>query len=127
MLKIYFKDTCSTCRTALKLIRDHTAEAVEKVDYINAAPDKSEIRGLLRMLGIPAEQLVRKKEKLYREKYAGRAIGENDWIDILSKHPVLIQRPIVVKGNKAIIGRPAGIVVPFVSGRPAEPVKNPKT
>jgi len=127
MLKIYFKDTCSTCRTALKLIREHTAEAVEKVDYINTAPDKSEIRGLLRMLGIPAEQLVRKKEKLYREKYAGRAISETGWVDILSKHPVLIQRPIVIKGSKAIIGRPADTVIPFVSGRPAASSKKSKT
>ena len=53
-----------------------------------------------------AEQLVRKKESLYKEKYDGKKISESEWIKILSKNPILIERPIVVKDGKAIVGRP---------------------
>ena len=118
MLKIYFKNTCSTCRTALQLIRQHSDEKVEVVEYVEKAPTPAEIRGILRMLGIPAEQLVRKKEKLYKERYDGKKISDARWVEILSRNPVLIQRPIIVKGRLAIIGRPAETVIDFVKPGP---------
>jgi arsenate reductase (glutaredoxin) len=58
------------------------------------------------MLGMKASELVRTKEPLYKEKYEGKKITEAQWLKILSENPILIERPIVVKGNKAIIGRP---------------------
>ena len=58
------------------------------------------------MLGMKAEQLVRKKEPLYKEKYEGKKISNSEWIKILNENPILIERPIVVKDGKAIIGRP---------------------
>lgn len=77
-------------------------------------PSAAEIRGLLKMLGIDAESLVRKKEKLYKEKFKDRKLTNKQWIDTLARHPELIERPIVVMGKKAIIGRPAATVVDFV-------------
>ena len=53
------------------------------------------------------EQLVRKNEDAYKERYAGKALSDEQWLDALAKNPILIERPIVVKGNKAVIGRPA--------------------
>ena len=106
MLKVYFKPTCSTCRTAMTLIREHTDEPVKTVEYLVEVPTQKEIRELLNMLGLRAEQIVRKKEKLYKERFAGKKISESEWVRILSKNPILIERPIVVNGRKAVIGRP---------------------
>ncbi|MCX6291398.1 MAG: arsenate reductase family protein [Bacteroidetes bacterium] len=106
MLKVYFKPNCSTCRTALSLMKEHTDEKIETIEYLVETPSAKEIKEILKMLGMKAEQLVRKKESLYKEKYDGKKISESEWINILVKNPILIERPIVVKDGKAIIGRP---------------------
>jgi arsenate reductase len=106
MLKVYFKSTCSTCRTALDLIKKRTKEDYELVEYTVDVPSEKEIKEILKMLDIKAEQLVRKKERLYKEKYEGKKISNSEWIRILHKNPILIERPIVVRDGVAIIGRP---------------------
>ncbi len=114
MLKVYFKPNCSTCQTALSLIRENTTEKIEKVEYLIEVPSIDELKEILRMLGMNAEQLVRKKESLYKEKYEGRKISEKQWLTILHENPILIERPIVVTGDKAIIGRPVERIVEFL-------------
>ncbi len=106
MLKIYFKSTCSTCRNALALIKEHTDEDYELVEYVRDIPSQKEIREILQMLGLKAEDLVRKKESLYKEKFAGMKLSNSEWIKILHDNPILIERPIVVKDGRAVIGRP---------------------
>ena len=90
----------------MKLMKDNTVEKIETVEYLVETPSEDELREILRMLGMKAEDLVRKKEPLYKEKYEGKKISEDRWIKILHQHPILIERPIVVKDGKAIIGRP---------------------
>ena len=114
MLKVYFKINCATCQTALKLMRDNTKEKFEKVEYLVETPTQKEIKEILRMLGIKAEQLVRKKEPLYKENYEGKKISNTEWIKILHENPILIERPIVVKDDKAIIGRPIETIIDFI-------------
>lgn len=114
MLKVYFKPNCSTCRTALSLMKENTDEKIETIEYLVETPSEKEIKEILKMLGMKAEQLVRKKESLYKEKYEGKKISDAEWIKILVKNPILIERPIVVKDGKAIIGRPAETVINFV-------------
>lgn len=114
MLKVYFKSNCATCQTALKLIKDNTNEKFEKTEYLVEVPSEKEIKEILNMLGMKAEQLVRKKEPLYKEKYEGKKISDAQWIKILHQNPILIERPIVVNGNKAIIGRPVETIVDFL-------------
>jgi arsenate reductase len=106
MLKVYFKPNCATCQTALKLMKANTDEELELVEYLVETPTQKEIREILKMLGMNAEDLVRKKEHLYKEKYEGKKISEKEWIKILHDNPILIERPIIVKDGKAIIGRP---------------------
>ncbi len=106
MLKIYFKPNCSTCRTALSLIKDNTDEDYELIEYLVDTPSEKEIREILKMLNMKAEDLVRKKEPLFKEKFDGKKISNAQWIKILHENPVLIERPIVIKDGKAIIGRP---------------------
>ena len=66
------------------------------------------------MLGMKAEDVVRKGELLYKEKFASKKLTEAQWIKVLSQNPILIERPIIVKGNKAIIGRPPESVLNFI-------------
>jgi arsenate reductase len=106
MLKVYFKPTCSTCKTAVGLLKGETDEDIELYEYYKEAPTQKELKDLLKMLGLKAEQIVRKKESLYKEKYADKSLSEAEWIKVLSQHPILIERPIVIKDGKAIIGRP---------------------
>lgn len=114
MLKIYFKANCATCQSALKLMRDHTKEKFVKTEYLVEVPSEKEIKEILKMLGMKAEDLVRKKEPLYKEKYEGKKITSAQWIKILHQNPILIERPIVVKDGKAIIGRPIEKIIEFV-------------
>jgi arsenate reductase (glutaredoxin) len=60
---------------------------------------------VLKKLGIPAEELVRKKEPIYKEKFEGKKMTEEKWIKALMEYPILIQRPIIIKGDKAVFGR----------------------
>jgi arsenate reductase len=106
MLKVYFKSTCSTCKTAVGLLKENTDEDIELYEYSKEAPTQKEIKELLKMLGLKAEQIVRKKESIYKEKFEGKKISNTEWIKILNKYPILIERPIVIKDGKAIIGRP---------------------
>jgi arsenate reductase (glutaredoxin) len=114
MLKVYFKSSCSTCRTALQLIKSNSKEEVEIIEYLVATPTQKELKEIIKMLGIKPEELVRKKEPLYKEKYLGKKITGAEWIKILNQNPILIERPIIIKGDKAIIGRPVERIVDFV-------------
>jgi arsenate reductase len=60
----------------------------------------------LRKLGMPAESIVRKGEDIYKSEYQGRELNEEQWLDALVKHPILIERPIVVRGERAVVARP---------------------
>jgi arsenate reductase len=115
MLKVYFKSTCSTCRNALALIKENTDEEYELVEYVRDVPSQKELKELLKMLGLKAEDLVRKKESLYKEKFAGKKISNTEWIKILHENPILIERPIVVRDGKAIIGRPIEKILDILS------------
>lgn len=77
-------------------------------------PTEEEIKGILKMLGMSAEQLVRKKEPVYKENFQGKAFTEDEWVKILHQNPILIERPILVLNDKAIIGRPMETIVEFV-------------
>ena len=114
MLKVYFKSNCATCQTALGLLKKNAKEDYELIEYLVEIPDAKEIREILKMLGMKAEQLVRKKEPLYKQKYEGKKITESQWIKILAKNPILIERPIIVKDGKAIIGRPVERILELI-------------
>ncbi len=61
---------------------------------------------MLKKLGLKPEQIIRKGEDVYKQSYASKAMTDDDWLDALVAHPILMERPIVVKGNRAVVGRP---------------------
>ena len=105
IMKIYHNPRCTKSRQTLAIIEEKGIE-VEKVLYLENALTKIELIHILKKLGIDAEKLVRKSEVIYKEKYKGKNLSEEKWIEVMVENPKLIERPIVVKGEKAIIGRP---------------------
>lgn len=104
-MKIYHNPRCTKSRQTLQLIKDNGTD-VEVVEYLKNIPTKEELERLLTLLNMEPEALVRKGEAVYKEQLKGRTFSKEEWIQILIENPKLIERPIVVKGNKAIIGRP---------------------
>lgn len=104
-MKIYHNPRCRKSRETLALIED-AGITPDLVLYMDGSLEEKEIKALLKKLGIKAEALVRKTESIYKENYKGKTLTEAQWIKALAKHPQLIERPIVVKGRKAILGRP---------------------
>lgn len=119
MLKVYFKPNCSTCRTALQLMRENTDEEIETIEYLVETPTVAQLKEIVRMLGVKPEDLVRKKESLYKEKYEGKKITGAQWLKIMNENPILIERPIIIKGDRAIIGRPIEKIVNFMGKKSA--------
>jgi arsenate reductase len=102
---IYHNPRCSKSRDTLAILEEKGVEP-EIVEYLKTPPTKEELRGILRKLGMKAEQIARKGEDIYKQQFAGKTLTDEQWLDALAKNPILIERPIVVKGSKAVIGRP---------------------
>ena len=105
MLKIYHNPRCQKSRETLKLIQESGAEYAI-IEYLNDIPTKDELKSILKKLGMPAESLVRKSEQLFKDEFKGKDFSQTEWIQIMAEHPKLIERPIVVRGDKAVLGRP---------------------
>lgn len=104
-IKVFHNPSCSTSNKAVAILKELEVD-FEPILYLEKAPSRTKIKSVLKKLGIPAEQLIRKKEPLFQENFADAEFSEEEWIDILAKFPKLIERPIVIKGRKAIIARP---------------------
>jgi arsenate reductase (glutaredoxin) len=113
MITIYHKPNCNTSNRALAYLRE-SGKKFRIIHYLEAVPTPDEIASLLQKLGIAAEDLVRKKEPLFREKFSRKKYSEQEWIDILHQNPVLIERPVLVKRTRAIIARPPEILLKWI-------------
>lgn len=105
MLRIYHNARCSKSRSACAIVAERGIEA-EIVNYLDTPPSKEELRALLAKLGMTPRELVRSGEAVFKEHYAGRELSDEQWLDALAAHPILIERPIVVRGDKAVVARP---------------------
>jgi arsenate reductase len=113
MLTIYHNGECSKCRGALEILQERNIP--HEVRWYLADPlTKSELDNLLKKLNMLPSQLVRKSEPLYKEQYEDRHMTEQDWLEALVVNPILIERPIVEKGNKAIVARPPERVLEMI-------------
>lgn len=104
-IRVYFNPRCSTCRTAWSILEEHGVDA-EEYRYLDERPDRAEIERVMAMLGIgDPREMIRAKEPVYEE--LGLAHADRDGlINAMVEHPILIQRPIVIVGDRAVIARP---------------------
>src|SRR5687767_9532877 len=98
-ITVYQKPTCTTCRQVHAALRDAGVD-FDAVDYYTEPLTKTQLQGLLRKMGIPARDLLRTKELIYKTLRLGeREVSDEELIDLMVKHPDLMQRPIVEKGS----------------------------
>ena len=102
---IYHNPRCSKSRNTLALLQENGVEP-EIVLYLETPPDQAALRKLLGQLGISAAQLVRRGEEAYKICGLGRDSSEEELVEAMAGHPKLIERPIVVRGERAVLGRP---------------------
>jgi arsenate reductase len=112
-ITIYHNPRCSKSREALALIeaKGHTAKVVE---YLKTPLNEKQIKELVSMLGVAPKDIVRTKEDAYKTAKLSAQSSDAEVIKAIVKHPVLLERPIVVKGKKAIIGRPPEAIKPLL-------------
>ncbi|HEX5743218.1 MAG TPA: arsenate reductase family protein [Flavobacteriaceae bacterium] len=103
--KIYHNPRCSKSREGLAILSTFTDD-FEIVDYLNNPPNIEEIKDLLSKLAIKPIELVRTNEVIWKENFKGKTLNDQEIIEALSLYPKLIERPIIIRGNEAIIGRP---------------------
>jgi len=103
---VYEKPTCTTCRQLAKLLRE-AGVAYEAVNYLLDPIPRAELARLVEVMGIAPRDLLRVREPAYRELGLDRPeLTDDELLDAMAEHPELVQRPIVVYGDRAVLARP---------------------
>lgn len=106
-ITIYQKPTCSTCREAVQLLKE-SGKPFTAVNYYERAFTKGQLKSLLKKAGLAPRDVLRTKEDVYKELgLAKQTLSDDELIELMVKHPDLIQRPLVEKGERAMLARPA--------------------
>ena len=114
-LVIYHNPSCSKSRETLQILQDNDLSPTI-VEYLDNPPTRQELTKIIEMLGISARDLLRTTEQIYEDAKLDReALSEDDIITAICQHPALLQRPIVVSGNRAVIGRPPARVLDIIA------------
>jgi arsenate reductase len=105
-LLVYEKPTCTTCRKMVKLLKEHGIE-FERLNYFIDPIPREKLEDLLSRMGMAPRELLRTREKTYKELgLKDPGIGDEEILDAMVKHPELIQRPIIQRGDRVVLGRP---------------------
>ena len=105
MIKIYHNPRCRKSREGLALV-ESSGKEFEVIKYLEDIPTKEELKEVIACLGIAPEHLIRKNEAIWKEKFKGKLLSEEELVDAMLTYPKLIERPIVLYNKKAVIGRP---------------------
>lgn len=106
MIKIYHNPRCSKSREALKFLEDKNVD-FEVIEYLKLKIEKEELTSIIKKLKLDSPlDLIRTNEKIWKEEFKNKTLSEDDLIDAMIANPKLIQRPIIIKGDSAVIGRP---------------------
>jgi arsenate reductase (glutaredoxin) len=112
-IQIFHNPRCSKSREALNLLQEQHV-SIEVIEYLNGDLNKSTLESVLNKLKISAFDLLRKGEDDYKAFIKGKDLSENEVIDLMIQHPKLIERPIVINGDKAVVGRPPSLVLDLI-------------
>ena len=113
MIKIYHNPRCSKSRETLAILNSENKE-FEIIKYLKDVPSEKELKEILKILNIPAIDLVRKNESIWKDKYKGKDLSEENIISAMIENPILIERPIVINGDKAVIARPPESILELI-------------
>ena len=104
-IQMWHNPKCSKSRAAMELLENKNIDA-NVVEYLKQIPTKEQIKDVLKKLRISAKELLRTSEDIYKELNLNQIDDEETLIDFMVKNPILIERPIIIKGDKAVIARP---------------------
>ena len=113
MIKIYHNNRCSKSRCGVQILEESGKE-FEIVKYLENIPSETELKEIISLLNISPIQLVRKNEKIWKEEFKGKKLSEKEIITAMVENPNLIERPIVINGDKAVIGRPPESILEII-------------
>lgn len=108
--KVYHNPRCSKSRNVIQWLADNDAK-FEVVTYMNTPLSKDELKEVSLLLDQPVDEMIRKDEDVYKSLILNKNLSDEEKLDVLSKHPKLIERPIVVWDNKAVIARPLELLI----------------
>lgn len=109
MIKIYHNPRCSKSRQGLEILTNSKVD-FEIVKYLDTPPTEKELREIIQKLNIEPIELIRKGESIWKESFKGKTLSNDEIIKAMYDFPKLIERPIVISGNKAVIGRPPSLI-----------------
>ncbi|WP_163408145.1 ArsC/Spx/MgsR family protein [Flavobacterium ajazii] len=113
MIQVYHNPRCGKSRSCLAFL-DDAKQDYEIIPYLTEAPTFEELKSLIEKLNLKPIELVRVKEKIWIEEYKGKTLTDSQVIQAMTDNPILIERPIVIKDGKAIIGRDLDKVASFL-------------
>ena len=113
MIKIYHNNRCTKSRCGLEIL-EKSGKDFEVIKYLENVPTKKELIDLIKMLNIEPINLVRKNEAIWKSNFKGKDLSGDDIINAMLEYPKLIERPIVINGNKAVIGRPPELILDII-------------
>jgi arsenate reductase len=114
-IKVWHNPRCSKSREAVKIADECNIE-IDTFKYLDEKPTIEELKRVLKMLGFSsAREWMRVKEDIYKELNLKDETDEEKLLEAMEANPKLIERPVIIKGNKAIIGRPTSIIKDFIS------------
>ena len=112
---IYHNSRCSKSRETLQILEDNNVE-VEIIDYLEDPPSPQELKRIIAMLGVTARDIMRSTEPVYRDaNLDDDSLDDDEIIDAICEYPALMQRPIVVAGERAVVGRPPSRVLEIIA------------
>jgi len=105
MIKIYHNPRCRKSREGLAIL-ENSGHEFEIVKYLEEVPTKKDLESILKTLGIPPMELVRTNEAIWKEKFKGESMTDDEVLTAMVQNPKLIERPIVIRDRKGVVGRP---------------------
>lgn len=114
MITIYHNPRCSKSRQGLEVLKE-SGKDFKVREYLKEPVSEEELSEVLEKLGMAPIELVRTEEKIWKENYKGKDLSDKELIRVMTEHPKLIQRPIVVKDNSAVVGRPASNITELIN------------
>ncbi len=113
MIKIYHNNRCRKSREGLEIL-ENSGKEFQIIKYLEDTPSKVELKELIELLGIKPIDLIRKNEAIWKSDFKDKNLNDDEIVDAMIKNPKLIERPIVINGNKAIIGRPPSLILDII-------------
>ena len=102
---VFHNNSCSKSRAVLEFLDENGME-FEVINFVETPLSTKDLKSVIDKLGVSIHEVIRKNEPLYKENFEGKLFSDEEWLIILTENPSLIQRPILVKGSFAMIGRP---------------------